>query len=109
MTRRLFAACAVIASSVLLGACSDTTGGKSTSTDSSNQNGIAPVQYSEGTPSTTIDTTAAARDQYSRDTLGQRAGRTQPNGDGSNTSNTMDARTNSGSANNGDADRDKKQ
>jgi hypothetical protein len=76
-------------------------------------NGTGPVQYSEVTPDTPTDTTIQAHDQRMRDTMaGQPNQKTLPQntpvGNGSNTSNTTDARTTSGSANNGDADKDRK-
>jgi hypothetical protein len=106
--KTIFAIASAVVGLTMIYSCSDTTGGQSTPVDSSNISGQSPVQYSEGMPSNTIDSTVQARDQYSRDTLGQRAGQTQPSGNGTNTSNTMDARTNSGSANQGDADQDHK-
>lgn len=89
-------------------ACSSPNGGKSVPVDSTNATGAAPVDYSAGNPGSPADYSNAARDQNSRDTLGDRAGQTQPNGNGTNTSNTTDARTTNGSANNGDADGDRK-
>jgi hypothetical protein len=98
----------LIVGCAMFAACGDNTSGVSTPIDSVNQAGKSDVQYTEGTPTTTIDTTIQARDQYSRDTLGNRAGQTQPSGNGTNSSNTSDARTTSGSSNNGDADKDRK-
>src|SRR5690349_17079962 len=67
---------ALFVAATFFSACNDNTGGSSTPIDSVNQAGKSDVQYSEGTPTTTIDTTIQARDQYSRDTLGMRAGQT---------------------------------
>jgi len=103
-----FSITSLIIGCTMFAACDDNTGGTSTPIDSVNQTGKSAVQYSEGSPTTTIDTSIQARDQYSSDTLGTRAGQTQPSGNGTNTSNTSDARTTSGSANNGDADKDRK-
>lgn len=92
---------------LFLASCSDTTGGKSTPTDSTVNNGQAPVQYSEGTPATPVDTTNnqrteqlnAARDQMRSDTSNQ-----PPHAStGSGASNTTDKRTTTGSANDGKA------
>ena len=99
---------AILLAAIVTTSCINRTGGSSTPIDSSNQAGRSEAQYGEGQPASTIDTTVQARDQYSRDTLGQRARQVQPNGNGSNSSNTSDARTTSGSANNGDADKDRK-
>lgn len=108
MKTNFFIAAALALSCSLLAACGDSsTGANTVPIDSTNQTGAAPVQYSEG-GSSVVDTNSAARDAYSRDTLGRRAGATLPDGHGTNSSNTSDARTTSGSANNGDADKDRK-
>jgi hypothetical protein len=99
---------AVLIAALFATACNNRTSGSSAPIDSSNQAGMSEAQYTEGNPGPTIDTTVQSRDQYSRDTLGQRAQQTQPTGNGTNSSNTSDARTTSGSANHGDADGDRK-
>lgn len=96
-------ACAFVASS-----CNNQTSGTSQPIDSVNQKGHAPVDYQEGSTANPTDTTRNSRDQYSEDTLGTRAERTVPSGHGTNSSNTTDSRTTSGSANHGDADQDRK-
>jgi hypothetical protein len=93
----------------LLSACGDANdNAQSAPIDSTNQSGIAPAQPTEGTTMTTTDPTVHARDQYQQDTLGNRSGTTPPVGNGTNTSNTSDARTTTGSSNTGDADGDRK-
>jgi hypothetical protein len=91
-----------------LNSCSNSGGGNSIPVDSTNATGAAPVDYSADNPGSPADYSNTARDQYNRDTLGDRAGQTEPVGNGTNTSNTSDARTTPGSANNGDADGDRK-
>lgn len=97
-----------------LSACGDSSeGGQTAPIDSTNAAGIAPAQYSEGTPENRVDTTIYQHDANMKDTLsGGREQRTlpqnRPQGNGSNTSNTTDARTTTGSANQGDADKDHK-
>jgi hypothetical protein len=110
MKKRTLSQTAFLLSSILVfSACgSDTTGGQSTPIDSTNQSGVAPAQEVEGTPTSPVDPTVQARDQYQQDTLGNRAGTTPPAGNGTNTSNTTDARTTTGSSNQGDADGDRK-
>jgi hypothetical protein len=94
---------------LVLAACGDSgDNAQSAPIDSTNQSGIAPAQPVEGTPGSTIDPTVQARDQYQQDTLGDRSGTPPPVGNGTNTSNTSDARTTTGSSNNGDADGDRK-
>jgi hypothetical protein len=88
--------------------CDNSEGGQSTPIDSTIQNGTAPAQYSEGTPETTIDTTIHKHDDMQRDTMNQGRARGTASGNGTNSSNTSDARTTTGSANNGDADGDRK-
>ena len=107
----------VIAGALMLAggaSCGDSSeGGQSAPIDSTNQNGTAPAQYSEGTPDTRTDTTIHQHDANIKDSLsGGPAQRTlpqnTPQGNGSNTSNTTDRKTTTGSANDGDADRDRK-
>jgi hypothetical protein len=83
--------------------------GRSTSIDSTNNNGIAPAQYSEGAPETRIDTSIKQHDAKMRDSVaGTQNTSANPVGTGTNTSNTTDKTTTSGSANHGDADKDRK-
>jgi hypothetical protein len=96
-----------------LSACGNSEGGQTAPIDSTNLNGTAPAQYSEGTPGTTVDTTVHQRDANIKDTLSggtnqKTLPQNKPQGNGANTSNTTDARTTTGSANNGDADMDRK-
>lgn len=95
---------------IALASCGNNSeGGSSTPIDSTVQNGTAPVNYQEGTPTTTIDTTIQQRDAMRGDTMNQSTSMSnQPNGNGANSSNTTDKRTTSGSSANGDADGDRK-
>jgi cell shape-determining protein MreC len=85
--------------------CSDTTGGKSTPIDETKENGVAPVQQTEGMPATTIDTTMQRMN--SQNTTARNTARTDTStmpphaSTGSGTSNTTDSRTTSGSNNKG--------
>lgn len=108
MKKAIYSAGTLLLAIFALSACNDGSKGSSVPVDSTNASGTAPVDYSAGQPTNTADYSTAGRDQYSSDTLGDRAGQTQPTGNGTNTSNTSDARTTAGSANNGDADRDRK-
>ncbi len=89
------------------GACSDSTGGKSTPIEQTKENGAAPVQQTEGTPTTTIDTTMQQHtDQIKTGQDMQRIDTSTmpPHASaGSGASNTTDKRTTSGSANDGKA------
>lgn len=91
---------------IAFASCGNSESGQSTPIDSTVQNGTAPVQYSEGTPESTADTTIQQRDAMRGDTMNQ--GRGTATGNGTNSSNTSDARTTTGSANHGDADGDRK-
>ncbi len=98
------------AGSLLLGACSNNReSGTSTPIDSTVRSGTAPVNYQAGMPDNTTDTSIRQRDAMRGDTMGQRTSApNQPNGNGTNSSNTTDKRTTSGSSANGDADGDRK-
>lgn len=93
-----------------LAACgNDTTeGAKSTPVDSTNMTGAAPVQYTSGDSGIgdNARTTAPMHSLSSGDSIQNRNNYQEPTGQGTNTSNTTDRRTTSGSANNGDADGD---
>jgi hypothetical protein len=86
--------------------------GSSTSIDSTNNLGTAPAQYTEGTPENRIDTSMQGHDARMKDTIRSGGAGTlpqnQPVGNGTNSSNTTDKTTTSGSANHGDADKDRK-
>ncbi len=86
-------------------ACSDTTGGHSTPIEAIKENGVAPVQQTEGTPGTTIDTTMQRHtDQIKTGQDMQRLDTSAmpPHASaGSGASNTTDRRSTSGSSNEG--------
>ncbi len=91
----------------LLSSCGNSTGGQSTPTDATVRDGTAPVQYSEGTPGTTVDTTNNRRTeqlQTARKTARTDTMNEPPHASaGSGASNTTDKRTTAGSANDGQA------
>lgn len=85
--------------------------GRSTAVDSTNLMGKAPVEYSAGQPAQKTDTTQNTETQEMKAEHAQGAASnagTGAYGNGANTSNTTDKTTTSGSANNGDADGDRK-
>ena len=95
----------------VLTSCGDSQNAVNTPIDSTNVNGTAPADYTEGGTNPQLDTSSARHDAYVRDTVtaSQRTlPQNMPQGRGANTSNTTDQRTTSGSANNGDADKDRK-
>lgn len=88
--------------------------GRSTQLDSTKNQGTAPVDYSAGRPTQTTDTHQVSPSGEAAVEARQQAQQSNdPNGptsnsNGANTSNTTDRTTTSGSANNGDADGDRK-